>query len=240
MPNHRKQNQGTNTNHQYIADAHQRINKIEYAVIRQGIWNPILNVPALKSNGVGGRQGDYYVVSTDGVFNIDNISIWSKGDWIINGGRAWEKVNNSEGGSSAVLSVNGRVGNVVLDKSDVGLNNVDNASVASILNNSQLTGNTTIESITHGITTYTGAGPHDISVDGSTINTVIHTGTSSILLPETPLNGPLYIINNEGTGTIIVSSQGTDTIATSGLTSVSLLSEESTQFVYINGIWKIL
>lgn len=241
MPSHRVQVRGANSNHQYIADAHQRINKIEFAVVRQGLWNPNINIPPLFSNGRGGKQGDYYVVSVDGTYNIDGISAWTKGDWIIHGGSFWEKVNNASGGGgpSAVLSVNGKTGHVVIDKNDVGLGNVDNVSVSTILDNSQLTGKTNVEYLSYKLTTYLGAGPHDIEVDGSAVNSVIHNGPSSIILPDGPANSSFYTISNDGTGNTVASPQGSDTIDTPAGT-VTLFPGETAQFLYIFDTWKLV
>lgn len=59
-----------------------------------GLWDANANSPAITS-GVG-SVGDYYIVGTAGTTNIDGISDWEVGDWIIFGGAAWQKIDNSE------------------------------------------------------------------------------------------------------------------------------------------------
>lgn len=88
----------------------------------QTTWNASLNSPPL-SSGVG-TKGHYYVVSVDGSTNLDGITDWKAGDWVIFDGVAWKKLDQTE----SVTSVNGYQGAVVLNKADVGLGNVDNVS----------------------------------------------------------------------------------------------------------------
>ena len=59
-----------------------------------GLWNAATNNPIITS-GVG-DTGEYYIVGTAGTTNIDGISDWGVGDWIIFGGSAWQKIDNSE------------------------------------------------------------------------------------------------------------------------------------------------
>ena len=87
-----------------------------------GVWNANSNTPQILSSS--GNIGDYYKVSIAGNSNIDGIMTWDIGDWIIFNGSTWDKIDNSE----TVLSVAGKIGNVVLVKNDVGLSNVDNTS----------------------------------------------------------------------------------------------------------------
>lgn len=88
-------------------------------VIYQGTWDAATNTPTLPM--VPENKGDYYVASSTGTF--EGIE-YETGDWIISNGTAWEKVNNTD----AVRTVAGRKGDVVLNKSDVGLDQVDNTS----------------------------------------------------------------------------------------------------------------
>ena len=90
------------------------------ALIYQGTWDANANTPTITSST--GTQGHYYVVSTAGTTNIDGVSDWEIGDWIVFNGTIWEKIDNSD----KVSSVNGQVGAVVLDKTDIGLSNVTN------------------------------------------------------------------------------------------------------------------
>jgi hypothetical protein len=91
------------------------LGQVEY----KGSWNASTNTPSLPSTPT--EKGHYYIVTTAGTqFSIS----FEVGDWIISNGTIWEKVDNTD----AVSSVNGKTGVVVIDKSDVGLGNVDNTS----------------------------------------------------------------------------------------------------------------
>src|SRR5574344_187295 len=84
----------------------------------QGVWDASTgNFPAATGSG------QYWIASSNGTGST--IS-YSTGDWAVYNGTAFDKVDNSD----AVFSVNGRLGNVVLDKTDVGLGNVDNVADA--------------------------------------------------------------------------------------------------------------
>jgi hypothetical protein len=54
-------------------------------------------------------------VSTAGSTNIDGITDWRIGDWILSYGTAWTKIDNTD----AVSSVNGATGIVVLTTADI-------------------------------------------------------------------------------------------------------------------------
>lgn len=90
----------------------------------KGSWNASTNTPTITS-GVG-VNGDFYIVSVAGSTMIDGINTWAVGDQIRFNGTVWQRIPNS----SAVSSVNGYVGVVVLAKGDIGLGNVDNTSDA--------------------------------------------------------------------------------------------------------------
>lgn len=90
-----------------------------------GTWNASTNTPTIPAAATG-NKGWYYKVSTAGSADIDGISTWAVGDWIISNGTTWDRIVNSE----TVTSVAGKTGNVVLDQDDVGLDQVDNTSDA--------------------------------------------------------------------------------------------------------------
>ena len=64
--------------------------------------------------GYAANEGNYYVVSGEGVF----ASVaFEPGDWLIATASGWQKIDNTD----AVVSVNGRIGAIVLDSGDVGI-----------------------------------------------------------------------------------------------------------------------
>jgi hypothetical protein len=80
-----------------------------------GNWNATTNTPTL-SNADVGAQGNTYKVSVAGTqdFGAGAIS-FDVGDWVVNNGTIWEKVDNTD----AVTSVNGNVGVVTTPFADV-------------------------------------------------------------------------------------------------------------------------
>jgi len=60
----------------------------------QGTWNASTNSPTLTSSV--GTNGYYYVVGTAGSTNLDGITSWNIGDWLIFNGSTWQKIDQSE------------------------------------------------------------------------------------------------------------------------------------------------
>ena len=88
------------------------LGQLEY----QGVWDASTgNFPTAT------ESGQYWIASSNGTGTTE---AYKTGDWAVYNGTAFDKVDNSD----AVFSVNGRLGNVVVDKTDVGLGNVDNVS----------------------------------------------------------------------------------------------------------------
>jgi hypothetical protein len=79
----------------------------------EGTWNASTNTPTIVSSV--GSKGDYYIVATAGSTNINGITSWNIGDWIIFNGTTWDKVDNTD----AVSSVNGYTGAVSLVTNDI-------------------------------------------------------------------------------------------------------------------------
>lgn len=89
----------------------------------QGTWDAFTNTPTI-ANGVG-TVGWFYRVEIGGTQDLGSGPInFNAGDDVIYNGTIWQRVPSS----SAVTSVNGYTGTVILNKSDVGLSNVDNTT----------------------------------------------------------------------------------------------------------------
>ena len=96
----------------------------------KGSWNASTNTPFIQSGT--GSQGDYYIVTIPGSVKIDTIDSWGPGDWIIFNGAKWQKIDNSD----QVLSVAGRMGNIVLNSGDVANDSgIPGAILTEALNN---------------------------------------------------------------------------------------------------------
>jgi len=94
----------------------------------KGFWDASNGTPSLPS--IPTSNGDYYIVSVAGTTTMGSVSEWQVGDWLIANGNTWGKVDNTD----AVISVNGHIGAVVLNKSDIGLSNVANILQWSVSN----------------------------------------------------------------------------------------------------------
>lgn len=94
----------------------------------KGAWNPNTNTPTLVDGT--GSVGDFYKASASGTFNFGNGSYtFNEGDWAIFAAGVWQRIGSSE----TVGSVNGKIGDVVLNASDVGaLPSTYAAPVASV------------------------------------------------------------------------------------------------------------
>jgi hypothetical protein len=83
-------------------------------VVYRGTWDASINSPALTSSV--GTKGNYYVVGVAGSTNLNGITDWKIGDWVIFNGSTWEKVDNTD----SVVSVNGQTGAVTLTTTNIG------------------------------------------------------------------------------------------------------------------------
>jgi hypothetical protein len=195
-----------------------QVNSLYGGAIYQGTWNALTNNPLIQS-GVG-TKGYYYVVNVAGSTNIDGITDWNVGDWIIFDGTAWQQVDNTD----TVVSVNGQVGVVVLTTTDIAegtnLYYTDvRARGALLLTTVGSSGASTYNSLTgtFNIPNYTLSGlggvpssrlltingtQYDLSADRSwSVGTVTSVGTS----------GPLTGGTITGSGTIGITQSGVST-----------------------------
>jgi hypothetical protein len=72
----------------------------------QGTWNASTNTPTLGSSV--GVNGYYYITDVAGSTNLDGITDWQIGDWLLFNGSVWQKIDQS----NLVTSVNGQTGAV--------------------------------------------------------------------------------------------------------------------------------
>jgi hypothetical protein len=119
----------------------------------QGTWNATSNTPTLASGT--GTNGYYYIVATAGSTNLDGLTDWQIGDWLLFNGTNWQKIDQT----NLVTSVAGRTGAVTLSNTDIsGLGTMSTQNASSVA----VTGGT-IDGTTIGGTT-------PAVITGSTIN----------------------------------------------------------------------
>jgi hypothetical protein len=79
----------------------------------EGTWDASTNTPTLAS-GVG-EPGDYYIVSVAGSTDLDGITDWQPGDWVIFNGTVWQKIDQSwatAGVNNNITSMTGITGGI--------------------------------------------------------------------------------------------------------------------------------
>jgi len=94
------------------------------AVKYQGTWDASTNTPTLANPPTSADAGHYYIVSTGGTFAGITFSV---GDWIIDNGGTWAKVDNTD----TVVSVFGRIGTILANAGDYAASQVTNDSGVS-------------------------------------------------------------------------------------------------------------
>jgi len=90
-----------------------QVNALVGGLQYQGTWNASTNTPTITSSV--GTDGYFYIVSVAGTTNINGITDWQVGDWIVFHGTVWQKVDNTD----SVTSVNGFTGAVTLTTTNI-------------------------------------------------------------------------------------------------------------------------
>ena len=220
-----------------------QVNGIAGGVTYQGVWDASANSPSLTSSV--GTKGYYYVVSVAGSTNLNGITDWKLGDWVIFNGNTWEKVDNTD----AVVSVNGFTGAVSLTTTNItegtNLYYTDTRARAAIsLTTTGSSGAATYSGGVLNVPQYTLAGlggvpsnrtltingtAYDLSADRTW---TISAGVSSVSgsgagISVSPTTGAVVVSNTgvtsivAGTAISISGSTGAVTINNAGVTSVN-------------------
>jgi len=153
----------------------------------QGTWNASTNSPTLASST--GTNGYYYIVGTSGSTNLNGITDWVIGDWLLFNGTVWQKIDQT----NLVTSVNGQTGAV---------------SVGTVTSVSALTLGTTgtdlSSTVANGTTTPT-----------ITLNVPTASATNRGVLSSSDWT----TFNNKGSGTVTSVSGTTGRITSTGGTT---------------------
>jgi hypothetical protein len=161
----------------------------------QGTWNASTNTPTLTSSV--GTNGHYYVVDVAGSTNLNGITDWQIGDWLIFNGSTWQKIDQT----NLVISVAGRTGAVVLSNTDIsGLGTMSTQNANSVT----ITGGTaTLTSLTTATVQATNSG--GLSLKNSAGTTQLSMGGGGgdnlSLNVSTNINGTNAQIDISPTGT---------------------------------------
>ena len=96
-----------------LASLQAQISAITGGLSYQGTWNASTNTPTLTSSV--GVTNYYYIVGTSGSTNLNGITDWVAGDWLIFNGSVWQKIDQT----NLVVSVNGQTGAVTLTTTNI-------------------------------------------------------------------------------------------------------------------------
>ena len=139
----------------------------------KGTWNASTNTPSIPA-AAPANAGWYYITAVAGTTSIDGINSWAVGDMVVSNGTVWQKLTSV----SEVTSVNGKTGTVVINKADVGLDKVENYSVAEMSAMELTLTNRTIDGADNDLTVHL-----DSDVVGNLPVTHLNGGTGA--LPNT-------------------------------------------------------
>jgi hypothetical protein len=175
----------------------------------QGTWNASTNTPTLTSST--GTNGYYYVVGTAGSTDLNGITDWQIGDWLLFNGATWQKIDQTD----LVTSVSGRTGAVTLTSTDVGLANVENKSSATI--RGEITSSNVTTAL--GFTPYNATNPAGYTTNTGTVTSVaVSGGTTGLTTSGGPVTGSGTITL---AGTLAIANGGTGaTTAGAALTAL--------------------
>ena len=153
----------------------------------QGTWNASTNTPTLTSSV--STNGYYYIVATAGSTNLNGITDWQIGEWLMFNGSVWQKIDQS----NTVTSVNGQTGAV---------------SVGTVTSVSALTLGTTGTDLSSTVATST-------TTPVITLNVPTASATNRGALSSADWT----TFNNKGSGTVTSVSGTTGRITSTGVTT---------------------
>lgn len=201
-----------------------KLGVIEYL----GVWDASTNTPTLV-NGVG-NKGAYYVVSVSGTTNLDGVSDWQPGDWVIFNGISWQKIDTTD----QVSSVSGRKGDVVLTKSDVDLSNVPNIDATSRENHTGTQLASTISDFANAVQatgTYITSLTGDITASGpgSATATLSNSGVEAGTYSVVTVDAKGRVVSGSNSGSLVRYSYSTTATATSTTSTYTTVAELTTE-----------
>jgi hypothetical protein len=218
----------------------------------KGTWNVATNTPTL-ADGTG-VQGNVYLVTVGGTRNLGSGSLtYQVGDWVVHNGTIWEQSPSGDD----VLTVFGRIGNVVAASGDytaLQVNNVPSGNLAATnvqgaLN--ELQSDIDTRATSSSLSTHTGSSSGVHGVSGSVVGTTdVQTLTNKTLTspvianfedlthittPTNPSAGLLRIYAKADNKPYVLTSAGVETalIGTGDVTGPA--SSTSTAIARFNG-----
>ena len=178
----------------------------------QGTWNASANTPTLASST--GTQGYYYIVGTSGSTNLNGITDWVIGDWLLFNGSVWQKIDTTD----LVTSVAGRTGAVTLSTTDIsGLGTIATQAASSVsITGGSITGITDLAVADGGTGSSTASGARTNL--GLVIGTDVlaPTGSAASLTSFPTFNQNTTGTASNVTGTVAIANGGTGSTTAGG------------------------
>ena len=167
------------------------INALQGSLILQDSWDADTNNPDISGTT---QTGYYWIVSVDGATDLGGITDWKVNDWAVKTDSGWAKVDNTD----KVVSVAGRIGEVVLGISDITDLQGDLDIKANDNEVVKLIGNQTIE----GIKTFS----EDVIVHGITVGIGVGAGSDNTAIGRLSLNSNSSGSENTAIGSLSLNS----------------------------------
>lgn len=161
-------------------------------VIYQGVWDASTNNPTIPAAS-SSNNGWYYIISVAGSTNIDGITDWKVGDWIISQGTAWKKVDNTD----SVSSVFGRTGAITATSGDYTTDQITETATRVFITPAQETIINNTSGTNTGDQDLSGLEPDlgNPSVDGQVLSSTT-AGVRSWITPSGTIEGETIIVSD--------------------------------------------
>jgi hypothetical protein len=184
----------------------------------QGTWDASTNTPTLASST--GTKNYYYVVATAGSTNLNGITDWQIGDWLLFNGSVWQKIDTTD----QVTSVAGRTGVVTLSNTDIsGLGTIATQASSNVsITGGSITGITDLAVADGGTGSSTAQGAINALAGAVTSGSYLRgNGTNVVMNTIQAADVPTLNQNTTGTasnvtGTVAIANGGTGSSTASG------------------------
>lgn len=171
--------------------------RIQFPLSYKGSWNASTNTPTLVSSV--GTKGDFYIVSVAGSTNLNGVSTWNIGDWVVFNGSAWQKVDNSQNVVTVTAPLALNSGVLSIPVATTSANGYLASADWTTFNNKQIALNILAVGVTPNVAGMSLVGPNfNLEAASASFPGVVSTGTQSFAGDKT-FTGTIVASNLSGT-----------------------------------------